>query len=291
MPVMTNRYLTTTEPIPYADARDLSTTFRQTYSEDSVEGQPRYTIRTSTEQVNESTASTFLLRTLMTYGAVVLMVTCFYHPLPPAAVGCPAAPVPLRGPPEAGGWRSGPAPSHHPAAGLLVRPAGGGGGLLRPGGGALLLATISTEITAYLGFSVLLPQVGAIAAILLLLLAAYYAATYTLFRRAGGVRALPLCPRKPGPAPKIPHPKLGGGPSRSGRKGRSPVPALLFPAIPWAPRTFPTVEWQIHPHPLTFPRRLDYPVPVLQGTFKQGVWKPWKTRNPLGPSWGSAARN
>ena len=48
------------------------------------------------------------------------------------------------------------------------------------------LATISTEITAYLGFSVLLPQVGAIAAILLLLLAAYYAATYTLFRRAVG---------------------------------------------------------------------------------------------------------
>ncbi len=47
-------------------------------------------------------------------------------------------------------------------------------------------ATISTEITAYLGFSVLLPQVGAIAAILLLLLAAYYAATYTLFRRAVG---------------------------------------------------------------------------------------------------------
>lgn len=38
MPVMTNRYLTTTEPIPYADARDLSTAFRQTYSEDSVEG-------------------------------------------------------------------------------------------------------------------------------------------------------------------------------------------------------------------------------------------------------------
>ena len=37
-----------------------------------------------------------------------------------------------------------------------------------------------------MGFSVLLPQVGAIAAILLLLLAAYYAATYTLFRRAVG---------------------------------------------------------------------------------------------------------
>ena len=45
-------------------------------------------------------------------------------------------------------------------------------------------ATISTEITAYLGFSVLLPQAGAIAAILLLLLAAYYAATWTLFWRA-----------------------------------------------------------------------------------------------------------
>ena len=47
-------------------------------------------------------------------------------------------------------------------------------------------ATISTEITAYLGFSVLLPQVGGHRRHPAALLAAYYAATYTLFRRAVG---------------------------------------------------------------------------------------------------------
>lgn len=186
MPVMTNRYLTTTEPIPYADARDLSTTFRQTYSEDSVEGQPRYTIRTSTEQVNESTASTFLLRTLMTYGAVVLMVTCFtilslqqlwdarqhrYRFGVLRKLGVEERDLHRLITRQLAFW-----------FGLPVGVAACFALVVVP----FFFATISTEITAYLGFSVLLPQVGAIAAILLLLLAAYYAATYTLFRRAVG---------------------------------------------------------------------------------------------------------
>lgn len=186
MPVMTNRYLTTTEPIPYADARDLSTAFRQTYSEDSVEGQPRYTIRTSTEQVNESTASTFLLRTLMTYGAVVLMVTCFtilslqqlwdarqhrYRFGVLRKLGVEERDLHRLITRQLAFW-----------FGLPVGVAACFALVVVP----FFFATISTEITAYLGFSVLLPQVGAIAAILLLLLAAYYAATYTLFRRAVG---------------------------------------------------------------------------------------------------------
>ena len=186
MPVMTNRYLTTTEPIPYADARDLSTTFRQTYSEDSVEGQPRYTIRTSTEQVNESTASTFLLRTLMTYGAVVLMVTCFtilslqqlwdarqhrYRFGVLRKLGVEEQDLHRLITRQLAFW-----------FGLPVGVAACFALVVVP----FFFATISTEITAYLGFSALLPQVGAIAAILLLLLAAYYAATYTLFRRAVG---------------------------------------------------------------------------------------------------------
>ena len=186
MPVMTNRYLTTTEPIPYADARDLSTAFRQIYSEDSVEGQPRYTIRTSTEQVNESTASTFLLRTLMTYGAVVLMVTCFtilslqqlwdarqhrYRFGVLRKLGVEERDLHRLITRQLAFW-----------FGLPVGVAACFALVVVP----FFFATISTEITAYLGFSVLLPQVGAIAAILLLLLAAYYAATYTLFRRAVG---------------------------------------------------------------------------------------------------------
>ena len=171
---------------PYADARDLSTAFRQIYSEDSVEGQPRYTIRTSTEQVNESTASTFLLRTLMTYGAVVLMVTCFtilslqqlwdarqhrYRFGVLRKLGVEERDLHRLITRQLAFW-----------FGLPVGVAACFALVVVP----FFFATISTEITAYLGFSVLLPQVGAIAAILLLLLAAYYAATYTLFRRAVG---------------------------------------------------------------------------------------------------------
>ena len=126
MPVGTNRYLTTAEPIPYADARDLSAAFRRTYSEDSVEGQPRYTIRTRTEQVNESTASTFLLRTGMTYGAVVLLVTCFttlaLQQLWDARQHRYRFGV-LR---KLGTEERAPPSPGLPAAGFLVRPAGGG---------------------------------------------------------------------------------------------------------------------------------------------------------------------
>ena len=184
MPVGTNRYLTTAEPIPYADARDLSAAFRRTYSEDSVEGQPRYTIRTRTEQVNESTASTFLLRTGMTYGAVVLLVTCFtilalqqlwdarqhrYRFGVLRKLGTEERALRRLVSRQLAFW-----------FGLPVGVAAGFALVVVP----FFFATISTEITAYLGFSVLLPQAGAIAAILLLLLAAYYAATWTLFWRA-----------------------------------------------------------------------------------------------------------
>ena len=184
MPVGTNRYLTTAEPIPYADARDLSAAFRQTYSEDSVEGQPRYTIRTRTEQVNESTASTFLLRTGMTYGAVVLLVTCFtilalqqlwdarqhrYRFGVLRKLGTEERALRRLVSRQLAFW-----------FGLPVGVAACFALVVVP----FFFATISTEITAYLGFEVLLPQVGAIAVILLLLLAAYYAATWALFWRA-----------------------------------------------------------------------------------------------------------
>ena len=184
MPVLTNRYLITAQPLPYDDAHALSNAFRAVYSEDGGEGQPRYSIRTSTEQINSSIASTFLLRTVLTYGAVVLLVTCF------TILSLQQL------------WD---ARQHRYRFGVLHRLGVERKHLHRlitkqlavwfglPVGAAVLFAlvivpfffaSISTEITAYLGFDVLLPQVSALGAILFLLLAAYYAATWVLFRRA-----------------------------------------------------------------------------------------------------------
>lgn len=70
-----NRYIQTTEPLPFQTAVELEKLFGTEYSEGG-EGM-RYYIRIRTQQVNSSKASSFILQTSMTYGAIVLLVICF----------------------------------------------------------------------------------------------------------------------------------------------------------------------------------------------------------------------
>ena len=70
-----NRYITTEEPVPVENALELERIFEEVYPE--TEQGTHYYIRTSSRQINSTTAMIFILRAAMTYGAVVLLVICF----------------------------------------------------------------------------------------------------------------------------------------------------------------------------------------------------------------------
>ena len=73
LPVIKNRYITTTENISYENARKLEKLFTEKYPEQAETG-AIYGVRFSTLQINSSIANNFILQTAMIYGAVVLMV-------------------------------------------------------------------------------------------------------------------------------------------------------------------------------------------------------------------------
>ena len=75
LPVMRNRYITTSESISYENARELEQTFSNEYPEITDTG-VSYGIRLSTLQINSTKANNFVLQATMLYGAVVLMVIC-----------------------------------------------------------------------------------------------------------------------------------------------------------------------------------------------------------------------
>ena len=70
-----NRYIVTEETVPLEKAVELERIFGEVYPE--TDTGVHYTIRTSTQQINSTTAMIFILRAVMTYGAVVLLVICF----------------------------------------------------------------------------------------------------------------------------------------------------------------------------------------------------------------------
>ncbi len=75
LPVMRNRYITTTEKISYENACELEMLFTMEYPEQTESG-ASYGVRFCTLQTNRAIANNFILQTGMIYGAVVLMVIC-----------------------------------------------------------------------------------------------------------------------------------------------------------------------------------------------------------------------
>ena len=183
LPVMRNRYITTTDAISYDNARELEQVFTEQYPELADTG-VAYSIRLSTLQINSTRAGNFVLQAAMLYGAVVLMVICLtvlslqqlldagqyrYRFSVLRKLGVEERNIRKLVLKQLGVW-----------FGLPIVVAIGVSTVVI----AYFLQTISAEISAYIGTGTLLLQIGTTVSILLLLLAGYFVSTWILFRRS-----------------------------------------------------------------------------------------------------------
>lgn len=177
------RFINTVQPIPYDVALGLEAEFLQTFPERAREGVPSYSIRTRTLQVNEATASAFVVKASMTYGAVVLLIMCFtilalQQLLDATHYRYRFDVLRKLGVDERRMNR------------LVLKQLGVWFGL--PIGVAVTVATvffwyffnmISAQISAYVGTKTLALQIASISVILLLLLTCYFVSTRIMFQR------------------------------------------------------------------------------------------------------------
>ena len=183
LPVMRNRYITTTDAISYDNARELEQVFTEQYPELADTG-VAYSIRLSTLQINSTRAGNFVLQAAMLYGAVVLMVICLTV-------------LSLQQLLDAGQYRyrfsvlRKLGVEERNIRKLVLKQLGVLFGLpivVAIGVSTVVivyfLQTISAEISAYIGIDTLLLQIGTTVSILLLLLVGYFVSTWILFRRS-----------------------------------------------------------------------------------------------------------
>lgn len=176
-------YIRTQEPISFEDAMALERMFNEHYAA-TEEGQPSYAIRTSTAQVNSALTSNFILKAAMIYGAVVLTVMCMTV-------------LALQQLLDAGKFRyrfsvlRKMGVEENKIASLILKQLSVWFGL--PVGLAILLSAlilgyimqmVSVEISAYIGYTVLWTQIGAVIGILGILLLCYFLSTWLLFHRS-----------------------------------------------------------------------------------------------------------
>ena len=183
LPVMRNRYITTSGSISYENARELEQTFSDEYPEDTDTG-VSYGIRLSTLQINSTKANNFVLQATMLYGAVVLMVICLtilsLQQLLDAGkykyrfgilrkLGVEEEKIGRLVLKQLSVWFGLPILVAVIVATVVI---------------AYFIQTVSAEISAYIGFGALLLQMGMIAGILVLLLICYFISTWILFKRS-----------------------------------------------------------------------------------------------------------
>ena len=183
LPVMRNRYITTTDAISYDNARELEQVFTEQYPELADTG-VAYSIRLSTLQINSTRAGNFVLQAAMLYGAVVLMVICLtvlslqqlldagqyrYRFSVLRKLGVEERNIRKLVLKQRGVW-----------FGLPIVVAIGVSTVVI----VYFLQTISVEISAYIGIGTLLLQIGTTVSILLLLLVGYFVSTWILFHRS-----------------------------------------------------------------------------------------------------------
>ena len=182
LPVMRNRYITTTDAISYDNARELEQVFTEQYPELADTG-VAYSIRLSTLQINSTRAGNFVLQAAMLYGAVVLMVICLtvlslqqlldagqyrYRFSVLRKLGVEERNIRKLVLKQLGVW-----------FGLPIVVAIGVSTVVI----VYFLQTISVEISAYIGIGTLLLQIGTTVSILLLLVG-YFVSTWILFHRS-----------------------------------------------------------------------------------------------------------
>lgn len=185
LPVMRNRYITTTDAISYENARELEQVFTEQYPELADTG-VAYSIRLSTLQINSTRAGNFVLQAAMLYGAVVLMVICLTV-------------LSLQQLLDAGQYRyrfsvlRKLGVEERSIGKLVLKQLGVWFGL--PVAVAVLVSTVvvvyfmqtvSAEISAYIGYGTLMAQIGVTVGILVILLICYFLSTWMMFRRAIG---------------------------------------------------------------------------------------------------------
>ena len=181
LPVMRNRYITTSENISYENARELEQVFSDEYPEITDTG-VSYTIRLSTLQINSTKANNFVMQASMLYGAVVLMVICLtilslqqlldagkykYRFSVLRKLGVEEQQIGKLVLKQLGVWFGLPILVAIIVSMIVI---------------AYFIQTVSTEISAYIGFGTLMLQISMTVSILLLLLICYFIATWILFK-------------------------------------------------------------------------------------------------------------
>ena len=183
LPVMRNRYMITSEKIPYEDARKLEQIFSEEYPELTDTG-VSYAIRLSTLQINSTKASKFVLQAAMLYAAVVLMVICLtilslqqlldagkykYRFSVLRNLGVEEGQIGKLVLKQLGLWFGLPVMTAVLVSAIVI---------------FYFIQTVSAEISAYIGFGTLMLQIGTTLGILVLLLTCYFISTWILFKRS-----------------------------------------------------------------------------------------------------------
>lgn len=183
LPVIRNRYIITMEKITYENARKLEKLFTAKYPEQTENGAV-YGVRFSTLQINSTKASNFIMQAVMIYGAVVLMVICLtvlslqqlldagqykYRFSVLRKLGVEEKRIGELVLKQLSVWFGLPIIVAIVIAAVVI---------------AYFIQTISAEISAYIGFTALLLQVGTTVGILAILLICYFLSTWILFRRS-----------------------------------------------------------------------------------------------------------
>ena len=183
LPVMRNRYITTSESISYENARELEQTFSDEYPEDTDTG-VTYGIRLSTLQINSTKANNFVLQATMLYGAVVLMVICLtilslqqlldagkykYRFGVLRKLGVEEEKIGRLVLKQLSVWFGLPILVAVIVATVVI---------------AYFIQTVLAEISAYIGFGDLMVQIGMTVGVLVLLLICYFISTWVIFRHS-----------------------------------------------------------------------------------------------------------
>ena len=183
LPVMRNRYITTSENISYQNARELEQAFLEEYPEITETG-VSYSIRLSTLQINSTKASNFVMQAAMLYGAVVLMVICLtilslqqlldagkykYRFSVLRKLGVEEQRIGKLVLKQLGVWFGLPIIVAIIVSTVVI---------------AYFIQTITAEISAYIGFGALMVQIGMTVGVLVLLLVCYFISTLVLFRHS-----------------------------------------------------------------------------------------------------------
>ena len=183
LPVMRNRYITTTKNITYENARELERLFTAKYPEQTENG-VAYGVRFSTLQTNSAIATNFILEAGMIYGAVVLMVICLtvlslqqlldagqykYRFSVLRKLGVDEQHINKLILKQLSVWFGLPIIAAIIVAAVVI---------------GYFIQTISAEISTYIGFTALMLQIGATVGILGILLLCYFISTWVIFKRS-----------------------------------------------------------------------------------------------------------